>query len=93
MLLECGTSLLQYNLKPMEYMYICTNDSEPQPTMTFLKNILQLYMSGETIFKPLSVITKSSRRVVILRSSLSRTTTHMDMNIYIHRSVITIPIT
>ena len=82
----------------MEFMYIHTNASNlnqiiqkdsalgiihTQPNMTFLKDILQCYMSGETIFTPLLVMTKYLPRTVIPRSSSSGTNTHMDMKISI----------
>ena len=70
LILEYGASMLPLTLQPMQSMYIYTTDFGPkqiiqkysvlemmqtQPNMTFLKNILQCFLIGETIFTPLSV--------------------------------------
>ena len=73
LLLECGTIILPSNLQPMEYISVHTTASymrqtikkdsvlettQTQPNMTFLQNILQCYLSGETRFILLLVMTK-----------------------------------
>ena len=90
--------MLPFNSKPMEYTPIDNTDSylkqmitkysfmemtQTQPNTPFLKNVLQCYLNGETIFTPLLVLTKSSPKIVILRSSSSLTTTHIDINLSI----------
>ena len=45
--------------------------------MRFLQNVIQLYLSGETRFTTLLVMTKYSPRTVIPKISSAGTTAHM----------------
>ena len=97
LLLEYGTSLLPLTLQPMAFMYNHATDSylkqiiqkdsvlemtQTRPNKTSLKIITMLSEWGKNMYAALSN-EKYPPRTVILRSSSSGTTNHLDIKLYI----------